>query len=92
MNINVIFLQISGFVGFSWPGSHRNVNRLLPDEALQTDCSRGHRLDQNLPAWLSDWAAADLYSGVSEAMVRGSGEKKMPNSPCPHKISHKCPL
>lgn len=60
-------------MGFSWPGSHRNVNRLLPDEALQTDCSRGHRLDQNLPAWLSDWAAADLYSGVSEAMVRGSG-------------------
>lgn len=87
LTLTWFFFQISDCVGFSWPGSHWNINRLLPNEALQTDCSWGHRLDQNLPARLSDRSSAELYREVSEAMVRGGGwggkERKVPiDAPC----------
>lgn len=69
-SLNLLSLNISS--NHSWPGPYRHSDWLLPDEALPVHCSWGHRLDQNLPAWIHHRPPAELLGGVSFRLSCGS--------------------
>lgn len=52
--------QCNTAFAFSWPGEDRYSNRLLYDETLLPDSSRGHCLDPDLSTRVHHWAPAEL--------------------------------